>query len=99
MAQHDRRQEALQRIQIGLTGVAGVILLVGLASIVIDKARLGDAAAPPPTVPTLSANAVAPKEPLVELGVQPAADQAPVVPDLVPDPNLTQPIDNDQPKP
>ncbi|MET0370327.1 MAG: hypothetical protein ABW039_03010 [Sphingobium sp.] len=91
-ADNSRRQEGLQRIQIGLTGVAGIVLLVGLANIVIDKARLGDAAAPPPVVPTLGANAVAPKDPLAELGVQPAADQA-VVPDLQPDPKLSKPMD------
>jgi hypothetical protein len=94
MAENPRRQEGLQRVQIGLTGVAGVVLLVGLANIVIDKARVSDPAVPPPTVPTLSGNAVSPKDPLAELGVQPAADQA-VVPDLQPDPNLNKPMDRD----
>ncbi|MGE4322475.1 MAG: hypothetical protein AB7E60_05540 [Sphingobium sp.] len=100
MAENHRRQEGLQRVQIGLTGIAGVVLLVGLANIVIDKAGIGDPAQPPPTVPTLTANAVAPKEPLAELGVQPAPEQAPVVPDLQPDPNLSKPMDRDpQPQP
>lgn len=88
MPETPRRQEGLQRVQIGLTGLAGVVLLVGLANIVIEKARMDDAAMPPPAVPTVSANAVAPKEPLAELGVQPAAEQAPIVPDLQPDPNI-----------
>ena len=95
MAETPRRQEGLQRVQIGLTGLAGVVLLAGLANIVIDKARVDDAAMPPPTVPTLELNAVAPKEPLAELGVQPAPEQAPVVPDLLPDPNLKKPMDQD----
>ncbi|KFG91624.1 hypothetical protein BV98_000480 [Sphingobium herbicidovorans NBRC 16415] len=95
MAEHPRRQEGLQRVQIGLTGLAGVVLLVGLANIVIEKARLDDPAVPPPAVPTLDLNAVAPKEPLAELGVQPAPAQQPVVPDLQPDPNLTSPMDRD----
>lgn len=94
MAETPRRQEGLQRVQIGLTGLAGVVLLVGLANIVIDKARLDDATAPPPVVPTLGVNAVAPKEPLAELGVQPAPEQ-PTVPDLLPDPNLRKPMDRD----
>lgn len=94
MADEPRRAEGLQRVQIGLTGVAGVVLLVGLANIVIDKAGLNSATAPPPVVPTLGANAVAPKDPLAELGVQPAADQA-VVPDLQPDPNISKPMDRD----
>lgn len=101
MAETPRRLEGLQRVQIGLTGLAGVVLLVGLANIVIDKARKDDAALPPPVVPTLSTattNVVSPKDPLAELGVQPAPelpDQAPVVPDLQPDPNLRKPMDRD----
>lgn len=93
MAENPRRQEGLQRVQIGLTGLAGVVLLVGLANIVIDKARLTDPSAPPTVVPTLAGNAVAPKEPLAELGVQPAPEQAPIVPDLQPDPKLSEPMD------
>ncbi len=38
MAETPRRQEGLQRVQIGLTGLAGVVLLVGLANIVITAA-------------------------------------------------------------
>lgn len=96
MAELPRRQEGLQRVQIGLTGLAGVVLLVGLANIVIDKARMDDAALPPPTaMPTLTGNAAAPREPLAELGVQPAPEQAPIVPDLQPDPNIRKPMDRD----
>ncbi|MDF0544482.1 hypothetical protein PX699_19190 [Sphingobium sp. H39-3-25] len=97
MADSPRRQEGLQRVQIGLTGLAGVILLVGLANIVIDKAKLGDSVQPPPTVPTLdSANALGqPKEPLAELGVTPSMPQSQVVPDLQPDPNLRKPMDRE----
>ena len=40
-------------------------------------------------------NAVSPKEPLAELGVQPAPEQAPIVPDLQPDPNLSKPMDRE----
>jgi hypothetical protein len=101
MAETPRRQEGLQRVQIGLTGLAGVVLLVGLANIVIEKARIDDAAMAPPVAPALATNAVAPapKEPLAELGVQPAPEQAPVVPDLQPDPNLNKPMDRDPAQP
>ncbi|PDH68369.1 MAG: hypothetical protein CNE89_03940 [Sphingomonadaceae bacterium MED-G03] len=99
MVDTPRRQEGLQRVQIGLTGLAGVVLLVGLANIVIEKARVDDAALAPPVTPTLETNAVAPKEPLAELGVQPAPEQAPVVPDLQPDPNLKKPMDRDPAQP
>ncbi|CAH0349519.1 hypothetical protein BH11PSE5_BH11PSE5_09010 [soil metagenome] len=95
----DRRQDGLHRVQIGLTGLAGVILLVGLANIVIDKAQLDERTMPPPVVPTLNAgaeNAVAPREPLAELGVTPSAEQSgQVVPDLQPDPALSKPMDSE----
>ena len=99
MVDTPRRQEGLQRVQIGLTGLAGVVLLVGLANIVIEKARVDGAALAPPVTPTLETNAVAPKEPLAELGVQPAPEQAPIVPDLQPDPNLKKPMDRDPAQP
>ncbi|MEA3542117.1 MAG: hypothetical protein U9R77_08360 [Pseudomonadota bacterium] len=99
MVDTPRRQEGLQRVQIGLTGLAGVVLLVGLANIVIEKARVDDAALAPPVTTTLETNALAPKEPLAELGVQPAPEQAPIVPDLQPDPNLKKPMDRDPAQP
>lgn len=99
MADHSRRQEGLQRVQIGLTGLAGVVLLVGLANIVIDKARVDDIASAPPAVPTIDVNAAVaattPKEPLAELGVQPAPEMAPIVPDLLPDPKIRKPMDQE----
>src|SRR3546814_12970590 len=97
MAETPRQQEGLQRVQIGLTGLAGVVLLVGLANIVIDKARIDDPAVPPPTVPTLDVNAVSPKEPLAELGVQPAPEQAPIGTDLHPAPKPNKPMDPELP--
>ncbi|MGK2911517.1 MAG: hypothetical protein ACSLE1_17195 [Sphingobium sp.] len=94
-----RRQDDLHRVQIGLTGLAGVILLVGLANIIIDKARLDERTMPPPVVKTLSTdslNAASPREPLAELGVTPSAEQSgQVVPDLQPDPSLNKPMDHD----
>lgn len=77
-----RRKDMMQRIQIGLTGLAGVVLLVGLANIVIEKAGVNDetAAGVTENVPAEAAadadNATAPEsapapEPLAELGVTP----------------------------
>ena len=80
MAETPRRQEGLQRVQIGLTGLAGVVLLVGLANIVIEKARMDDAALPPPVVPTLRPGARPPSpraRPRPTLP-RPAAPAAPV---------------------
>jgi hypothetical protein len=94
-----RKEEGLHRVQIGLTGLAGVILLVGLANIVIDKARMDERSMPPPVVPTMSESdnmTGQPRDPLGELGVAPSAEQSgQVVPDLQPDPNLRKPMDRD----
>lgn len=105
MVDSPRKQEGLQRVQIGLTGLAGVVLLVGLANIVIDKARVDQGALPPAVVPTLtdsnSVNAAAaqPKEPLAELGVTPSAEPSlgtgQIVPDLQPDPKLNKRMDRE----
>lgn len=95
-----RRNEVLHRIQVGLTGLCGVVLLVGLANIVVDNIRHDDATgadlASAANVTTADAVNGAPSEPLAELGVAPAADdgvQQSVVADLKPDPNLRKPMD------
>lgn len=95
-----RRKEAMQRIQTGLTGLFGIVLLIGLANIVVDNIRRDDAtdAATVAAANTSSADAAngAPSEPLAELGVAPSADDTAtqsVVPDLQPDPKLKKPMD------
>lgn len=95
-----RRKEAMQRIQTGMTGLFGIALLVGLASVVVDTVRRDDVTEAEASLATNAApedaiNAV-PSEPLAELGVAPAADedaQGSVVADLKPDPNLKKPMD------
>ena len=98
------------RIQIGLSGLAGVVLLIGLANIVVDNVRRDDAAqdaieaaneAVNNSAPFVAADAGMPTEPLAELGVTPAPESAapPVVADLQPDPNLREPMDRPQPVP
>lgn len=100
----------MQRIQIGLTGLAGVVLLVGLANIVINKAAVReDATAVDGSPPMLvaPANSIASQgepgpEPLAELGVTPALpDNADdntsrqVVPDLEPNPAINERMDRE----
>ena len=41
----ERRAEAVQRMQVGLFGLAAMLLLVALANIIMERARLADAAA------------------------------------------------------
>ncbi|MET0180923.1 MAG: hypothetical protein ABW194_10650 [Novosphingobium sp.] len=84
------RSQAVHRLQIGLLGLAGMLLLVGLANIIMDRARVNDdvvaeAAAAASTV-TTGAPATAPESP----GSDPLADMG-VVPDL--------PAENAPPRP
>lgn len=89
-------------MQIGLVGLAGVLLVVTLANLVIQTARgdgLVDANGAPTEQAASGANAGAnaePSEPLADLGVTPTADTAaPSVPDLEPDPRLHKRMDRD----
>lgn len=79
------RAEALRRLQAGAIGVFAVLLLVGLASIIKDRAMQSDtttvAGAAPTTAP---APADAAGDPLVEAGV------VPEIPDTTPDAAASQ---------
>lgn len=75
------RAQALHRLQIGIAGVVTMVLLVGLASLVQDRAREVDAAAVPEAAATTEPSAEPTKnDPLVEAGV---------VPDLPAEPSPT----------
>lgn len=99
MADEVHRREVIQRIRVGLGGLAGVLLLIGLADIVVDKIRSDEAAPASAGASNTSADvteaADQPTEPLAELGVTPPSDSPnrPVVADLQPDPNLREPMD------
>ncbi|MDR2857850.1 MAG: hypothetical protein LBV50_08375 [Novosphingobium sp.] len=67
------RVQAVHRLQIGLFGLAAMLLLVGLANIIMDRARLADkadAAVQVPTIETVRKNS----DPLADIGVVPAAE-------------------------
>ncbi|MBO0748949.1 MAG: hypothetical protein J2O44_00765 [Porphyrobacter sp.] len=76
------RSQSIQRLQIGLAGLGAMVLLVGLANIVMDRAKQTEAAAVPEAAamtgesPTPSVN-----DPLADAGVAPemAAKPAPTV--------------------
>jgi len=99
MAEQSQRKEMIQRIRVGLGGLTGVLLLIGLADIVVDKIRSDEATTTSVVAANASADAAAgstqPTEPLAELGVTPPSDSSnrPVVADLQPDPNLREPMD------
>lgn len=75
-----RRGRTVQRLQIGVTGVVLMVLLVGLASVIQNRAAETDAAAVPEaaatTEPTTSAQQ---NDPLVEAGVVPDIPAEPAV--------------------
>lgn len=71
------RAQAVQRLQTGLFGIAGVVLIVGLANIINDRARMTEAA-------NSSAVVAAPHDgtktadPLADAGVVPSASTSAV---------------------
>jgi len=71
----EMRAEAVHRLQVGLFGLAGMLLLVGLANIIMDRAQLADDAAAGTeaaiTAASPSASDTPAKDPLVDMGVAP----------------------------
>jgi cobalamin synthase len=72
-------RERMQRVRVGVTGLAAVVLIVALATAIssgIARSAADAVTAPPPVVATLpsrAANAAEKSEPLAELGVTPDA--------------------------
>lgn len=93
------RREGMQRVQVGLAGLAGVLLLVTLANLIIAKARpdlIADAPNASAAQTAASNSSSGAKEPLADLGVMPSGTaEALSVPDLQPDPNLQKPMDRE----
>lgn len=66
------RAQAVHRLQIGIAGVVLMVLLVGLASLVQDRAREVDASSVPQAAATTEPSAQPTQaDPLVEAGVVP----------------------------
>lgn len=91
------RSEGLQRVQVGVFGIAAMVLLVGLASIIGSQADLTDKAAVPDAAPTTEPQTVAPAaNPLADAGVVPdipaEPSPAPLLDPLVLPPPTAAPI-------
>jgi|TARA_R110002049_G_C9060497_1_gene554189 hypothetical protein len=79
--QNNGRQDTMQRIQVGVIGLAAVLLLVSVANFVIQRAsdeptvieemQEGDEGIPPPLASNPEGK---PAEPLAELGITPAPE-------------------------
>lgn len=68
----ERRQRSMQRLQVGVAGVLFMILLVGLAGVIQNRAAETDATAVPQAAPTTEpTQAATQNDPLVEAGVVP----------------------------
>jgi hypothetical protein len=67
------RAQAVHRLQVGLFGLCAMLLLVGLANIIMNRARLADTAHPAEAAMVGSSKAKA-SDPLADIGVVPASD-------------------------
>lgn len=84
----DLRAQAVHRLQVGLFGLCAMLLLVGLANIIMDRARLSETEDPIKEV--IAVDAPPEKkatDPLADIGVVPSADPTPAaVPTPAPPP-------------
>src|SRR5690606_3962788 len=74
------RSQSMQRLQIGLLGLAAMILLVGLATIIRDRAQQSEDLAVPEAAPTTAVPTNPPKlssDPLADVGVVPNLPSSP----------------------
>lgn len=67
------RAQAVQRLQAGLFGLAAILLIVGLANIINDRARLSEGAVRSPEAQASASASPAAEDPLADIGVVPAA--------------------------
>lgn len=67
------RAEAIHRLQVGMFGLGAIVLMVGLANIVMERAKQSDATTVPEAAATVAAkgSAAANKDPLADAGVVP----------------------------
>jgi hypothetical protein len=69
------RAQAVHRLQVGLFGLAAMLLLVGLANIIMDRARLADMGAAGGQM-TANGQATVSTDPLADIGVVPSAEKS-----------------------
>lgn len=78
------RAQAMQRLQVGLSGLGAMVLLVGLANVIMDRAKETEAGSVPEAASTVNASkSPAPaSDPLADAGVAPdlPAERKPQVP-------------------
>jgi len=72
----EKRAQMVQRLQVGLFGLALMLLLVGLANIIMQNARMNDAAQAQVSQNTTSAG-TGTSDPLADIGVVPSPEPTP----------------------
>ena len=88
--ERELRSQAVHRLQVGLFGLCAMLLIVGLANIIMDRAQESDPDDPVEEV--LAADDIPKKaasDPLADIGVVPSADPTPepdTDPEVMPDP-------------
>lgn len=65
------RAQAVHRLQVGMFGLAGMLLLVSLANVIMDRAKYLDDTAVNVAAPDVSASETKANDPLVDMGVAP----------------------------
>ena len=70
----EMRAQAVHRLQMGLFGLCAMLLLVGLANIIMDRARLVDEENAAAEIAAPAESEKAATDPLADIGVVPAAD-------------------------
>lgn len=74
------RSQSIQRLQVGLSGLAAMALLIGLAQVIFDRAQQSEADTVPAAASTVAPAEPAPvqNDPLAEAGVVPDLPSEPV---------------------
>lgn len=67
------RAQGIQRLQVGLFGIAAVLLVVGLANIINDRARMAEDAGKTPALQAVASASPGTNDPLADIGVVPSA--------------------------
>lgn len=90
------RAEAIQRLQVGVVGLFAMVLVMGVASVISNRAAVSEERAVPDAAPTTEPTETsAPSDPLADAGVVPVVpadgeagedeeDEVPTVPDIEP---------------
>jgi cytoskeletal protein RodZ len=82
------RAQAVQRLQAGLFGIAAVLLVVGLANIINDRARMTEQAGKPAAAQASASASPTTSDPLADIGVVPSAETATASPAASGRPNV-----------